>query len=279
MAERFEPGISLLWAHQQRSVFSALSLNTLREICAYLPPPYHLALVFNSSLSYFDCSTQTMRPAVTLDREFDSTNSRWVAVDTNRVVLCGGGDGNEAWKTAYMLYANGSTLALPDMLHGHRSCGLTLWCRSIYVFGSFVSEGATKSECFSLREQFWSSLPDMQTNRSCFTPVVWQSAVYLCGGNQNNTVEVWDGHCMTLLDFLLPVKGNTVGCVQRDEMLLVNGDTLLVLSKPQGSRPPVVVTRQAFPNLLASSPSPILYQGTIFHLYGQELKKFSVNFR
>ena len=46
----------------------------------------------------------------------------------------------------------------------------------------------------------WHSLPDMRQPRTLFTPAVWKGAIYLCGGWENDTIEVWDGEKIALFD-------------------------------------------------------------------------------
>lgn len=94
--EEWESKVLLLWAKQHSEQFSPLCGNILREICSYLNRWNSLVWVFDQSFSFFDVTTFTMQPAIELNSlvAYDA-NSRWTAVDAQRVLLCGGGIGGE----------------------------------------------------------------------------------------------------------------------------------------------------------------------------------------
>ena len=174
-----------------------------------------------------------------------------------------------------MLHTSGTVQVLAGMLSGHRSCGVQVWRGAVHVFGSFVDEGATKSECRHLRDLAWTALPDMHSPRSCFTPAVWRSALYLCGGIENDTIEIWDGHYMTIWNIKLPAANTTSSCVQGGQLLLLSRESLVILSEPAAGCPAMVVKRHSL-GLITFNPSPVLYKDAIYHFCDKDVRKLSL---
>jgi len=84
------PSTVLLWARPLCPVQS-LSLNILREVCAYFQPFALLAWLSSTSVASFDfhhqqlCTAQPLSVSIQCD-----WNSRWAVIDSERVVICGG---------------------------------------------------------------------------------------------------------------------------------------------------------------------------------------------
>lgn len=80
----------MLWIKSQSVLFSHLSGNITREVCLFLPlRPY--IWVEDSTIRILDFNTLELGPRIPLSQTVYSQNSSWLAVDTNRVFLCGGG--------------------------------------------------------------------------------------------------------------------------------------------------------------------------------------------
>ena len=121
------------------------------------------------------------------------------------------------------MHRSGRVESLRDMLHARDSSGVIVWKGSAHVFGSYTGEAVSKCERLSLisRGSQWEELVNMAEPRSLFSPALWRNAIYLCGGSNNDRIEVFDGSTLQRLDLKLPgIKSCTVACV-RDACLLV----------------------------------------------------------
>jgi hypothetical protein len=108
-----------------------------------------------------------------------------------------------------------------------------VWKGAVHVFGSRTAIDGKKCERLGLAEDCeWESLPILSSNRYCFNPVVWQGAIYLCGG-WCNFIEVWDGQAFTkLLEPQIPQIYDSVASCTDGKKLHVFGLTRqVVLSK------------------------------------------------
>ena len=102
---------------------------------------------------------------------------------------------------------------LPDMLNGRYAHGIVVWKRAVHVFGSWLRNEGQLCESFDITA--WTALPKMFHMRAYFTPVVWQEAVYLCGGHIN-TIEVYDGVSYSYCRFAC-LKGALLWPAQREK--------------------------------------------------------------
>lgn len=232
--------ICLLWAKQHSRLFSALSFNIIRETCAYLPPPLVLVWVEEHSLTFFNFSSLVLeRPVPLTTRVNVNHNSTWSLVNRNIVVLCGGGgkrklhtDKNQAWHTAYLLHRQGEVRALPDLTYGRSGSGVVMWRGAVHVFGSRTPEGSQQVERLRLsRGSRWKHLPELPRQRWLFTAVVWQRAVYLCGGNYIGEIDVWDGEEFSTLEIKLSTTEGYNACAVGEELYILGNTTLAVLTK------------------------------------------------
>lgn len=262
--------VGLVWIRVMSRLYTPLSANIIREVCTYLHPNHYLVWVADTSLVYFDVSTRRFRPGVAFKDHLNiDTNSRWAAIDENRVVICGGGvNQDQAKSTAYLLHINGASQQLPTMWHGHRSFGIIHWSDRVYAFGSFVSEGATKSECIHIESDCtWQRLPDLHKQRSRFTPVAWRKCIYLCGGQDNNTLEIYDKHTIRLANFALSVSGATVGCVWNDQLVLFIGGNLDIIACDLMEKyTETTLKKHSNFGFSRSNPMPVLSNNTVFQL-------------
>lgn len=275
------PGTVLMWAKGNSSHFSLLSLNVLRAICAYLKHAPCLFWITSTSLHYyaFDLDHPDIlqtSPRICLARPIQvNSNSRWAVVNSNQAIVCGGGSGKEAWKSGYLLNRVGGVQALPEMLVGHGCAGMIVKKTSVFVFGSSAAAGERSSEKLYLLGSQWDQLDPMHRARYCFTPAVWQAAIYLCGGQyNNNTIEVLNGSRLHLLEISLPEGGRTLSCVPESTLVVLTLDYLTVLSVRAGLLTCTFKKREG-ENVLPFT-NPVYWQGAIFNIEEGELCQYSV---
>lgn len=138
---------------------------------------------------------------------------------------------SEAWKSAYIVHRSGLVKELKDMIYGRFSCGVVVWKKAVYVFGSFGGDGANKAEKGNLGGKEWKLVGEMHRPRSSFTPAVWLDSAFLCGGYRNNTIEAFDGEAIRLLDLQLPEGTNTLCCLHSSSLAVMTSHYLVLLSK------------------------------------------------
>lgn len=270
-------GVLLVWLHYKTLLFSPLSRNILREICEYLAS-LSLVWVSEDKLSYLNIQALQWESSIYLAEALPIASASWVLLDEGRLMVCGGEeeDGGLALKNAYEIRCNGTIRRIHDMIFGRTYCGMVIWKKTVHVFGSFQSpeEGST-CECLNLpltESSEWTHIGDMSKPRSMFTPVVWRNAVFLCGGFPlNNTVEVFDGHFMQLLE--LNEGGNAVSCVSGDTLLILTGNYLSVISAIGDKY--AVESRKHLPCSVCPRAGAKLVQDTIFSLYSNQIVRHS----
>ena len=105
----------LLYLKHTRGDRGTLSLNILREICAFLHPLYLLAHVTESSIQLFNFQTTTWAqvPLTTLIQVDEW--SRWVFLEDGRVFCCGGYAGWKGMMEAWMIGVGGTVERQPVM--------------------------------------------------------------------------------------------------------------------------------------------------------------------
>ena len=92
-------------------------------------------------------------------------------------------------------------------------------------------------------------------------PAIWNSAIYLCGGNRNSSIEVFDGMKIRLLDFSLPEKGTAITCVQVDCLLIMTWSNYVRLSG-QAAGVKGTVKKRKF-NTCRAYSIPVLWNGIV----------------
>ena len=288
MERRKDPRVHLLWVRQCSGLFAPLSLNVLREICTWFPPSYRLALIYANSLRLFDFSAQQMGAAVQLEVPIQANEqSRWAAVDDVWWVLCGGmgevyvdmvgGVDFRGWRTAYLLHKNGQVRALPDLNFGHGNCGLSVWHGAIHIFGSGDKAGSQVCERFTLSSaEKWQLLPSLRTARCAFTPTIWRHVIYLCGGTQSCSIEIFDGRSMRLLPLRLPEPGSVVSWAQGDCLQVLSRNYISTLVAQSGVSVPALCTKAHDSCQNYPYQSPVLYRDIVYCVsYAGTVYKYS----
>lgn len=229
--------------------------------------------VTENSIQCFDIRTLHLRPAQSLNSPIPSDgDSRWAVMSKDQVVVCGGTN-TAIWKSAFLLNATGRVQILPNMNFGHCSPGFIVKNGIAFVFGSFYGPGGQQCEASKMSSsQSWSVLPQMHKQRSGFTPAAWQQALYLCGGLDNSTVEVFNGVTMLLLPLNLPQSSVSMACVSGNTLLVLTADHLVVLSKTGENFNYVVKARQGS---CYTSTLPMLWNDTIYSFFAGEVYRYS----
>ena len=204
--------------------------------------PYQ-AIITEGLVSIFGVFNQRMESAALQTALRLSEGSRWQALDSEHVFVCGGGNSNiHSGKTpsspwAWLVFKNGYVQNLPNMVGGHCYPGLLLWNGAMNVFGGFPTsstETGRLCERFMMSLGVWEMLPPLNQMRYCFNPVFWQSAAYLCGGF-TTSIEVFNGTTFTLLTPQLPEKDSpTIACCRGGDLVILSHNNVAILSPNLG---------------------------------------------
>ena len=126
---------------------------------------------------------------------------------------------------------DGAVQQIAGMLSNHTYHGIVKWRRAVLTFGSSEKPVGHICEQLNLATMSWEELPSMHKSRDFFTPAVWQGAVYLCGGLNNSTIEVYDGHSINLINQKLRNVAGTIACGTSDYLLIITQDSTYYLRK------------------------------------------------
>lgn len=254
-----DPRICLCWTRQLSKLYSRLNFNITREVCLYLPPVLQLVWLTKSTLTYFDYTRMNTLPAVRLESPVNiNRDSRWAVAGCDSIAICGCG---EKWNESYLLQRTGQVQALPGTRYDHQAGGIITWRGAVHVFGSYSHKGGEKCErlCLKSKAEDWTPLEDMKNRRSSFTPVKWRGEVYLCGGWNNTTVEIYDGLHMHLAPISLPEGSPSICYVQGPWLIVLTHNFLSTLTSPTQASVKKHVLCGVYPDI-----SPVLYNHIVF---------------
>jgi hypothetical protein len=114
----------------------------------------------------------------------------WIFVTEEHIFLCG-----EARKpAAYIMTIHGFAYnpTSPSIYRQEHPC-LGRYGDHVYLFGGDLNETPQKyGERYSLSQDQWSVLPNMQFARSYSLPCLYKDLFYLLGGNWTSTAELFD---------------------------------------------------------------------------------------
>jgi len=193
-------------------------------------------LLSHSHIAFFDFDTMNSGPAVKLDRSVSvGYQSLWAVVGPSQVFLC-----NVSNRRSYLVSGDGQVVSTPDTLFTHTDGGIVMWKAAIHLFGGSAKSQGTSSERLSLSLSHWCKLPNMYESRFQFTPVVWRNSVYLCGGGDSRTVEVFDSYSFRLMYFLLPEPGKCVSAVYGEQLFMYASHKGVVIISDSGQVCPLV---------------------------------------
>lgn len=170
-----------------------------------------------------------------LDTDFRFKSfSAWCKISTGQVVLTGGlsqKDGSKYYKDT--IWIDPSTKKTREMTPMKKErCRHGTLCHQgyVYVFGGYSDEYLKSCERFDLKENNWSSLPDLKDARDCVTAAAWKDRIYIVG-YASNKVEIFDvgsGNMFvmpitlrpTVMNLLVP-KHCALVCIENGEMTMV----------------------------------------------------------
>lgn len=130
-----------------------------------------------------------------------------------------------------------SPLRVPRCGHG-----LIVWKGLAYVFGGMDLKSGEK---ISVRVENgrWDPLPDMGFQRQFFNPAGHGGQIYLCGGGETNTIEVYDtlSERFTLLrDVELPQKSDTFATILKGTLIVFQKRRIFTWTIGSSKRPEIV---------------------------------------
>lgn len=211
--------LHLIWAKVSYTLLSPLSFNILREVCAYLLPIVLLIDIQPVALRFFTIASLDWSPAVSLSApiQVNGKTSRWVLVDRQRVVCCGGskeGKKVEFWSYCCFIEGDGTVLDMPNMLQARCNHGLIQWKCQILVFGGVYEYGYhSKSEYIQLGAlETWKALPNMSQGKANFNPCRYIGRIYLCGG-MSSTLESFNPLTSTFQTLLIGLPEGRCACL------------------------------------------------------------------
>lgn len=154
------------------------------------------------------------------------------ALMANGDVFCCGGQ--LAGKHAYYIGTLSPKMTiLPNMHHGRARPGVITFNNLPYVFGGSNSKvGILSCERFLMNDS-WELIPrPMRKARSGFTPVIWNSLIYLPGGTGSNTVEVFDPVKVEFrtLDLILPKAGKSLSFLYDGQLYILIGSDMFLMN-------------------------------------------------
>lgn len=115
-----------------------LSLNVLREVCAFLHPLSPLVHVTESYVRFFHFQTSAWGQPVRLNVRIQANReSSWVVLEDQRVFCCGGKfkTGGNTYMEAYILARDGTVESKTSMNRARRYHGVLTISKTVYVFG------------------------------------------------------------------------------------------------------------------------------------------------
>ena len=148
----------------------------------------------------------------------------------NKVFICGGDDKMHACKV--IEFRTSQVINYPPMQFPRRYHGAACIGVFVYVFGGDKS-GSTAEKCH-LKNKCWTNLPQMPCSRSAFTPCVFQSLIYLCGGNTSlcHSFDIVSETYQTLL--LATHSSWCVTSIVQNELVLEAGPARIFWNRETG---------------------------------------------
>ena len=273
----------LLYLKHTRGDRGTLSLNILREVCAFLHPLYLLAHVTESSIEFFNFQTTTWGEPVRLTTRIQvDPNSRWVFLEDGRVFCCGGNGMREAW-----MIGVGGTVERQPAMNGARckhtsarqSHGLIAFVKAVYVFGGTNSVNGLKTcEKLPLGTTQWRTLPNMNEARSYFNPCLFGHLIYLCGYSgypSTHTMEAFAPQTDTFLPVPLTLPGTLSCCLYvHNDLLVVHQYCYIVKFAVEGGQ---LVKRSEVESQeveKAQNSQPVVAGGVVYMVWADKCVRF-----
>ena len=241
--------------------------------------PSLLPWVTQNSLAFYDPKTMEMGASIQLNPSlpYQCTNSTWILLDDSSVLIHAGGTLDQGSPTVHRLSQDGTVTQLPDMTYSRTCCSLGKWRGDVLALGSY-GPNSSKCELFSVGNSLWAEVADLHIPRFGCTPIEWTCEVYIAGGNETNTIEVFNGHTMRLLSIHLPESGLCLAVIRRKELVLLTSNYLSGITLQEGSGA-LSLRHRSHPPFDTSPPTPpLLYGHLIFTLVSPgRIAKYSVD--
>lgn len=214
--------VLLQWLRRLPSVFHPLSLNISREVSLYLSVRCLIPAVKDSFLRVYDLEQRTVSEAK-LERSFSRASVPCLIASD--VVMYVGDFPDYSPKVFAVDLTTYKITSLPDMRVGRGWPGVILYEGDAYVFGGNSPQLAS-AEKFSISENQWHPIPDMNYARYSFTPALYKEEIYLADCMiLSKVIEVFDPlKCLYReLPVRLPALGNhSVSFVIKNEFYFIS---------------------------------------------------------
>jgi len=225
-----ETKVWLLYLKSVQRCKGRLSLNILREVCAYIHPTT-MAGVWCDSAFLYNIQSQQITIS-TLSFGFGSGGS-YIEADRGNALLCVGAF--PASSAVHLLDLSSFQLSPLHCLCTPRAwAGLVKVNVHFYVFGGCDGDDMLKScEKMQFSDKHWTNTNSMQYPRAAFTPCPYRSLIYLVSADTDTHKKVETFHIeteiFTLLSISLPSKLKDSASVA----FIANGELCLLTLEKQ----------------------------------------------
>ena len=208
-------------------------------------------------MAVFDIESETLQWATFPVGIFFKEYAVWTDLPTNEVFYCGGGHPLSSGE-AYILNPYTQTFKLlPNMLEPRNSHGLAYSNGHVYIFGgaknmTFLDSKLRHCECYSLEEEKWEQIPDLDMSRSDAAAVATKEGIFVMGkGSQylvrhncncgSMDLKEDEGGCMCCIENLIYVfQGCKVKVFSLESKRLVDEHILPTCESWWSHCPPIV---------------------------------------
>ena len=209
--------------HIEETYFTGFD-NALDAYKSLKATHFMLSIQAKDTLAWYDCSNRKFERILKIQCGILISTVQFTLMGDLSVIAVGGG--NSGSNKVYKIYRNGHISALPGMISARMKFGLVQVQGRLYVFGGeHNSNELSSSEAFNtnlvpLRK--WFPQGSMLSSRSNFTPAVYHSRIYLCGGG-TQLCEVYDlsTRCFEPLSITLPFKSSVCAVAYSDNLVLL----------------------------------------------------------
>lgn len=161
--------------------------------------------------------------------------SGWCKVDDDHLIITGGKQNTIISREAYLIHLKDLTVVQLKPMNKHRYLhGIISTSSHLYIFGGMHKSSLKDCEVLNLSTYTWEVLPAMHAPRHGFTATLYASAIFLAGGRENDSIELF--YPDTLKFVQVPVRlprcrnCSTSVCVD-DGVLIFTGDNLYMYNR------------------------------------------------
>lgn len=197
-------------AHNE-TLFSRLSLNIIREVCAYLDDLQCLVTLNEEAVNFYSFS-----PDQHLTKHLKETThggKSYCPVGNWKLLIVGGGNSTNA--TTKLDLESLELTPMRKMAQGRSWPGVICHRNSVWAFGGNTGNMLHTVEEFPLQSEVWQSVAPMRHARVYFTPCIWKNEIYLASvsPNQATPVEVFSPLTQLYRELPLILKDEYYGSV------------------------------------------------------------------